>query len=119
MYMFMLSDGTSVAVSGDGTNGTRVLFEVDIDGPNKGKNKYGYDVFKFDTYNVGNDANFDLNCYGWTNDLQYLGKVFGSGYSASCWILTFDNADYLNIDSTGKCNNSDIILDGLTNTSCH
>ena len=40
-------------------------------------------------------------------------------YGATRWILENDNADYLKTDSSGKCNDSNIILDGTTNTSCH
>ena len=42
------------------------------------------------------------------------------------YLKTLDNSallngtlDYLNTDSSGKCNDSNIILDGVTNTSCH
>ena len=44
-YMFMLSDGTSLAFYDMGYTYLRIT--VDIDGPNKGKNQYGSDLFDF------------------------------------------------------------------------
>ena len=34
-------------------------------------------------------------------------------------VLEFGNLDYLKADETGKCNDSNIVLDGVNNTSCH
>ena len=41
------------------------------------------------------------------------------GYLCTNWVLEHGNRDYLKADSSGKCNDSNIILDGTTNTSCH
>ena len=40
-------------------------------------------------------------------------------YQCTAWVLEYGNLDYLKADSEGKCNDSNIILDGVTNTSCH
>ena len=48
-----------------------------------------------------------------------LSSVKSDPEMASYWIINYDNADYLKADSNGKCNDSNIILDGTTNTSCH
>ena len=84
---------------------------VDIDGFDKGKNESGYDQFIFDMTNQG------LYFEGILDDA--IGYLFNGHYGASRWILENDNADYLKADSTGKCNDSDIVLNWTTNTSCH
>jgi len=35
------------------------------------------------------------------------------------WVFDYDNLDYLKVDENGKCHDSNIILDGVNNTSCH
>ncbi len=117
---FILADGTQIwvfsHVNGDGTcNGAwsypgKTLcysIEVDIDGPNKGKNIAGYDLFNFlviesgvlpdDTsthVNIGNKAAF---------------KNDDGGYYATAWVIMNENMDYL------KCFNE---LNWTNKTSC-
>ena len=82
---------------------------VDIDGPNKGPLQHGKDLFYF-LYSSG------------MIEPETGGPGSGPtrwGAAAAKWIIENDNADYLKADSTGKCNDSDIVLDGVTNTSCH
>ena len=94
------------------------IIYIDIDGPNKGKNQLGNDIFRIMI------EDYTLNpCYTFIpgGDSYQIAQFFQSGNNALCWIINTDNADYLQADSTGKCNNSDIILDWTmtTNTSCH
>ena len=97
-------------------NGSAINF-IGIDGPNKGKNSLGNDVFWFTTSYQNGIVPYN---YGTQNPFQWFaGAPSTRAMLTALWILTFDNADYLKIDSLGKCNNSDIILDGVTNTSCH
>ena len=87
---------------------------VDLDGFDKGKNQFGYDLFCFDITDQGiypegiDEENIENN-------------LFNSDYTwgHSKWILENDNADYLKADSSGKCNDSDVVLNWTTNTSCH
>ena len=90
---------------------------VDVNGPNKGKNSSGIDVFRFvvsdkigvtPNRNTGAFSNFVSAC------MQYK-------YPNYCtfWVLDYGNLDYLKADSNGQCNDSNVILDGVTNTSCH
>ena len=85
---------------------------VDIDGPNKGANRTGYDLFEFA---IDTDKNI-LYPYG---QFEFDRGWVGLNNFVTYWIIENDNADYLKADSTGKCNDSNIVLDWTTNTSCH
>ena len=114
IYKFILSDGVSVAFQW-GNN----IFTVDIDGPNKGANTFGKDLFNFEV----DSSTGMLKAYSDCSDTAFncsLGGGVGVGFGDSAgWILKYDNVDYLKADRTGQCNDSNIILDGTTNTSCH
>ena len=90
---------------------------VDINGPNKGKNSMGYDVFPFlvsDKLGVSAPVDYDS-----AEDLADT-CIGGDRYYCTYWVLEYGNLDYLKADAnTHKCNDSNIILDGTTNTSCH
>lgn len=91
-YRFITADGTSVAIDSSG------FIHVDIDGPNKGNNKFGTDIFRFlisnNTVQPARDSNFT-----W-----YLTDLTSHGQSASGWVIDYDNMDYLKIKN-GKCPN--------------
>lgn len=74
------------------------FIHVDIDGPNKGNNKFGTDIFRFLISNnmvqPARDSNFT-----W-----YLTDLTSHGQSASGWVIDYDNMDYLKIKN-GKCPN--------------
>ena len=105
-YRLITSDNMSLIFKGINS-----YITVDIDGPNKGENTFGKDLFNF-----------------YINDDNILSSKMTSGpgpaplyfgLAAANWILENDNADYLKADSNLKCNDSNIILNGTTNTSCH
>ena len=125
----ILADGTSVfiqhwskncngAKAPDGTQTTCGWVAVDIDGPTKGPNQAGKDLFLFDfseTYGLYPFGSFQLNYV--PSDIYK--KCFNKGTGCSAWVIDFGNMDYLNADASGKCkNNTSIVLDGVTNTSC-
>ena len=92
---------------------------VDIDGPNKGKNQAGSDIFVFQTdretnmiYPAG-QRNFDS-----MTDEEKKEATFGTGEMAALWVIQNDNLDYLKADSDGKCPNGKQ-LNWTTNTSCN
>ena len=98
LYKFILADGTSVLI-----NSGNVL--VDIDGPNKGKNQWGIDLFSF-------NLNEDKTAYmptayknSFDEVLTNLKPSSGTGTSGSAWVINYDNMDYLKLDSNGKCPN--------------
>jgi len=92
-------------------------FHVDINGPNKGKNKVGIDIFQL-SFSDSNgittpkdDGDIEVevsNCMSNKNDFE-----------CTWWVFEYGNLDYLKADNSGKCNDSNIILDGVNNTSCH
>ncbi|MBR1942946.1 type II secretion system protein [bacterium] len=102
-YMYILADGTSIAFGSQA--GYRI--RIDIDGPTKGKNQEGYDIFDFSIYLV--------NGYGQTALLLYpsggLEEQTGQSilYYETAWIIKNNNMDYL------KCLNQ---LNWETKTSC-
>ena len=132
----VLTDGTHIWLSGyyincdadggiDGQLNDICLteFYVDINGDNKGKNMANHDMFMF----MVSDSNGVIPyTYGdYESNLQRCLEVDKSStndYDGYCtfWVLDYGNLDYLKADEKGKCNdNPSIILDGVTNTSCH
>ena len=111
-YRVITSDSSSIYF-----NYSSKTIIVDIDGPNKGANTFGKDLFLFKIAdNFVRDYGYDMGDTIFTHPMGCM----SSGNCASTWILNNDNLDYLKADlSTGKCNDSDIILNGTTNTSCH
>ena len=114
-YMVMLSDGTSIGFHKFGK--PQLQINVDIDGPNKGKNMWGSDLFHFsigllnETWPVSPylqlvpESNFGG---GYTGHPEFsLDDT--SGYDITKWVIEFGNLDYL------KCPDE---LDWETQTSC-
>ncbi|MBR1680783.1 type II secretion system protein [bacterium] len=106
-YRFITSDGTSIALGG--------ITLIDIDGPNKGNNSMGRDIFMFEIIN----NSIVPECSRQQNVFQNFSLSPSTrGTCSSLWIISFDNADYLKIDSNGKCPDGKTILDGTTNITC-
>ena len=115
-YKVITSDNMSLLFNYYGRN-----IVVDIDGPNKGENTYGKDIFLF-VYNPSiSDMIYPNDQFmRYTEGEETISeRLFSTGSCAADWIIENDNADYLKADSTGKCNDSDIVLNWTTNTSCH
>ena len=98
VYKFILADGSSVLINPGGG----IL--VDIDGPNKGKNTWGIDLFAF----VKGDDNTSYVPMGqgakvsaFISELKPTAK----GLVAAGWVINYDNMDYLKLTSEGKCPN--------------
>ena len=104
MYTFILADGMNIATyywSGGGYSG---YIYVDIDGPNKGPNTWGKDIFEFIIVNGElYPAGYDL-----TTDASIKDACFGWGGRCANWVIQNENMDYL------KC--PDKL--SLTNTTC-
>ena len=106
-YSIISADGTGIAIYSQG------LLFVDIDGPNKGKNQGGHDIFAFDLTNEGVIPLKDT-----ASDSMPLGSCGGSAGSTGCtaWVIEMGNMDYLKLNDN-KCPNG-TELDWTTNTSC-
>ena len=106
-YSIISADGTGIAIYSQG------LLFVDIDGPNKGKNQGGHDIFAFDLTNEGVIPLKDT-----ASDSMPLGSCGGSAGSFGCtaWVIEMGNMDYLKLNDN-KCPNG-TELDWTTNTSC-
>jgi len=112
-YMVLLSDGTSLAFrTNDYPDGEDIghpcKINVDIDGPNKGKNQLGKDIFDFSIY--FNDSGSDIE----NTVIPSTGWKTGNFYLDSCsyltiWVVENENLDYL------KCPDE---LNWETQTSC-
>ena len=110
-YKVILQTGPSVSLS----LGCDV--RIDIDGPNKGPNTEGRDVFTFCTLNpLNNEYTFTPR-----NDTN-ADVVNASGMNAASWIIKHENMDYLKaevVDSYRvKCMDSSVILDGISIVTC-
>lgn len=97
LYKIILADGTAVAMK-------NTSFQVDIDGPNKGQNQLGTDIFLFRNGDDGIVTPFAPD-----NFSEYLdgskNSIMKNGNKASAWVINYDNMDYLKLDSSGKCPN--------------
>ena len=129
--VYQLADDISFASDGDG-DCTQIMYgnesindlcidriNIDINGPNKGKNKRGVDIFHVvlsDSLGIMPIRVSDENLEGFAQNC-----IMGNYKDEECtwWVLEYGNLDYLKADESGKCNDSNIILDGVTNTSCH
>ena len=99
--MYILADGSSIAFFI--FSGMTHTIKVDIDGPNKGKNREGFDNFTFRI-----DSQGDLVP---RNETDMTGNFVqqGDDYSVTMWVIQNDNLDYL------KCAAE---LNWRTKTSC-
>ena len=105
-YGVLLSDGTAIAFY----SAWVLRIRVDIDGPNKGKNQWGNDIFEFDICEDLNDPSAFCNpknqlLYGY--DTQRENPNLSS--YATAWVIENGNLDYL------KCPDE---LNWETKTSC-
>jgi len=100
-YKVILSDGMSLGFHQEISDSRKILvIRVDIDGPNKGKNQLGNDLFDFVyVYEATSDGFVVLAplkqlwagpAYNDNNVPEY----FSDNYSAA-WVLEFGNLDYL------------------------
>ena len=107
--MYILADGTSVAFYGFNFSGHPIGYiYVDIDGPNKGKNMEGYDLFKFDI-NQSKDCSISPNIFGSFRDSNSEFYVDNEYNFPTLWIIEYGNLDYLKCIDDLKWN---------TKTSC-
>lgn len=90
-YKVILADGSTVRFCSTGN------MDVDIDGPNKGKNQIGLDLFRFNI-----DSNNGVSPQRVDNFSNYLAVP---GFNLSGWVIDYDNMDYLKLDTSGKCPN--------------
>jgi len=113
LYKIITADGMSIAFLSSGVG--VAIITVDIDGPSKGSFTYGKDLFLF----VLNEASdFDI-LPGHSPYCSRTGK-FSSKLShldgcSAAWIIQYDNADYLQIQSvsgsTATCKNGNTITE--------
>ena len=106
-YMYILADGTSVGFQ---AYNSMCRIRVDIDGPNKGRNQDGNDLFDFsisitDTQSGQNLLQLYPSIYPeiWTGNVSDLGTSY-----VAAWLIKNENLDYL------KCSG----LNWETKTSC-
>ena len=124
--VYQFADGSTIASDGYYQNCSYIHtytdtclwdLQIDINGPNKGKNKKGEDIFHFwfsDSLGVFTKVNNKVD--------EQISNCIKNKNSFACtwWVLDYGNLDYLKADNTGKCNDNPlIILDGVNNISCH
>ena len=106
---FVTADGSSVGVVGSGD----LVVYIDIDGPSKGTNKLGEDIFQF-YLNSGNDylltpagrGSYDSNLSACISDSN-----------CTAWVVDYDNMDYKKLGTDGKCPDGSTVLNA-SKTSC-
>lgn len=111
-YKVITADGTSISFGVSPSDKILRIF-IDIDGPSKGAYTYGKDVFVFE-----NDASFNVMPEGYNKTFAQIIDEFvnrGGGYYAATWIINYDNADYLQIQSvsgaTATCKNGNTMTE--------
>ncbi len=112
----ILSDGTGVwcfPLSNDSSKYTYIT--VDIDGPNKGTNTYGKDIFEFTIdSDTGDIFPFGYDAYTNGSKTDIVNNQCKTGRYAAAWIIQNDNADYLKADSSCKCPNGVELINNIT-----
>ena len=111
-YKVITADGTSISISVNPAD-KKLHITIDIDGPSKGAYTQGKDVFEFST-----DASFNIVPEGYNKTFAEIIDEFvtrGNGYYAATWIINYDNADYLQIQSasgsTATCKNGNTMTE--------
>lgn len=112
----MLADGSTYCVSLKGLNSAGVSYYqivIDIDGPNKGVNKLGYDIFYSSVRAINGSLNPSTLEPVYETGKATVGEMIESGKAPTIeqsllWIMTYSNMDYLN------CNT----VKWVTNTTC-
>ena len=110
-YMVVLSDGTSLGFHVH-TNGYWSGIRVDIDGPNKGKNKTANDLFCFDI--VNNQLYPGGGFLVATTDSDKADYCLNFNYCTE-WVVEIGNMEYLKADN-GVCPNGGQL--SWTSTDC-
>ncbi|MBR1942381.1 hypothetical protein IJ843_01445, partial [bacterium] len=99
----VLADGTTIGWRCSLSNSVIGIctIDVDIDGVQRGKNRYGYDVFSFFLNNEkGISTGYASGDYIFPiSDADHVYGGVGSDYfspdKAAAWIISFENMDYL------------------------
>ena len=124
--IFQLADGTTVGTNGWSNcddNEYNIMgivrkmcshIYVDINGPNKGKNREGNDVFGFMISPDGILAYPDSDVT--EEDIIDECSKYRSAFYCSYWVLTYDNMDYLKAED-GVCPNG--VELSIEHTSCN
>ena len=109
-YSFILADGTSVGIGYVGT-GVHELY-IDIDGPNKGSNTFGKDIFY---YLAVPESDHSFKPYGYGFNSNQISSCLKSDNCHLWWVLQTGNMDYLKA-TKGTCPNGTQL--SWENTSC-
>ena len=107
VYKVITADGATIGFYHNGIT-------IDIDGPTKGPNGKGDDVFTFELDNnmgiVPNGTKASLA--GTLTFAQILTDLKNSGQYCALWITRYDNADYLQFtDTSGTCKNGTVVTE--------
>ena len=97
LYTIILADGTSVGILPSDVY-------IDIDGPNKGPNTAGKDVFAFHL----NAEQSEVTPYGsidFSNTLLTSGCFTQKGIKCTAWVVNMENMDYLKCADKLNANN--------------
>lgn len=98
-YKGILANGASIAIINDTTKTDQKLkVSVDVNGPDKGMNKYGDDVFSFYVLNDGIVLPYAAGTSG-----QDVCSSGGDGETCTAWAIKFGNMDYLLAGTNNKC----------------
>ena len=99
-YAFILSNGVAICHISDTTHDYET-YEIDVNGPKKGPNVLGIDVFR--TYlDVNDDFSYDSNPEG--VNARKNGADFRKNRDETAWAMTFGNMEYVKCGADLKWN---------------
>ena len=127
-YMLTTPDGMSLAFFYTNMDGFMSIhqIDVDIDGPNKGKNQVGNDLFyfwiftteSFNNYHSSTGATSTNQLYPYVKPMTGTFSLLSNDtWSTAAWVIENGNLDYLKLDSEGNCPDGEP-LNWETKTSC-
>ena len=114
-HAIILPDGATVGFYCLSFGGCDIF--IDLDGTNKGANKFCKDDFMLYIYTDNYNKQKYIVTYGGREHVKNNNVYISGVVGCTAWVLVNGNMDYLKLDSSGKCPDGQQLQFGVK-TSC-